>query len=140
MSGSDDFFGIQSLYSRYCFALDGNDPPAFVDCFARDGIFQVAEREFRGVEQLSMLASPGGQRPRHQYANLWVKRIDGSRAQSTAYFHLLELADGACASYGRYDDDLVRDAAGVWRFQHRRITFLWQSEAYRARTTAIKKK
>lgn len=135
-----DFFGIQSLYSRYCFGIDGNDAALFVDCFAADGIFQVAEREFRGAEQLAMIANAGGDRPRHHYANLWVKRIHGGEAHATAYFFLFDLKDGACAGFGHYDDDLVRGSDGIWRFQHRRITFQFQSESYKARTNAIKKR
>lgn len=134
-----DGFKIQSLYSKYCFALDGNNPALLLECFAPDGIFQVSERKFQGVEQLSMVASSGDKRPRHHYANLWVKSIAGDRAQASAYFFLVNIPDGAICGYGHYDDDMVRGADGEWRFQHRNITFLWQSEDYKARTTAIKK-
>jgi hypothetical protein len=136
----NDNFEIQSLYSKYCFALDGNNPELLIECFAPDGIFQVSERHFQGVEQLSMVARSGDNRPRHHYANLWIKSIQGERAQASAYFFLVNLADGAICGYGHYDDDMVRGADGLWRFQHRRVTFLWQSEAYKARTTSITKK
>lgn len=136
---ASDSFQIQSLYSKYCFALDGNNPQMLIECFAPDGIFQVAERQFKGEDQLTMVAQSGDNRPRHHYANLWVKRVEGDTAQASAYFFLVNLADGAICGYGHYDDDMVRGADGGWRFQHRRITFLWQSEAYKARTAAIKK-
>jgi SnoaL-like domain len=134
-----DFFKIQSLYSKYCFALDGNDPQLLVECFAPDGIFQVSERQFTGADQLAAVAKAGENRPRHNYTNLWVKSIDGDKAVASAYFFLINVADGATCGYGIYDDDMTRDEHGVWRFQHRRVNFLWQSEAYKARTTAIKK-
>ena len=138
-SGSD-FFEIQTLYSRYCFAFDQNDGDSFVDCFARGGVFQVGETCFQDPEQLRAMAQHKGDRPRHHYANLWVKSIDGQVAHATAYFFLIALADGALAGYGNYEDELVRDAADVWRFQHRRVIFQWQSEAYKARAAAVMKK
>ena len=135
---SADNFAIQNLYSRYCFGLDQNNPDLFRDCFTDNGIFQVAERSFQGTEALRAIALAGASR--HNYTNLWVKNIDGAKAQSAAYFFLLKLDDGTCSAYGHYEDDLARDAKRVWRFQHRRVIFLWQSEAYKARTAAIIKK
>jgi hypothetical protein len=139
-NSTNDFSAIQNLYSKYCFGLDGNNPELLMECFTPNGIFQVAEREFQGPEQLSAIARNGANRPRHHYSNLWVKSIEGARAQASAYFFLLDLSDGSCAGYGYYDDDMVCDANRVWRFQHRRVVFLWQSETYKARTNAITKK
>ena len=133
-----DFFAIQNLYSRYCFGIDRNDPDLFRDCFTEDGIFQVGERSFQGTDQLRAIALAGASR--HNYSNLWVKNIAGSQAQAAAYFFLLKLDDGTCSAFGHYEDELGRDAKRVWRFQHRRVIFLWQSEAYKARTAAITKK
>lgn len=137
---ANDAASIQSLYSKYCFALDGNNPELLLSCFAPGGIFQVGERQFQGEEQLSMVARSGEGRPRHHYTNLWVKQVEGNSAKASAYFFLLDLPDGSCAGYGHYDDDMVCDANREWRFQHRRIDFHWQSEKYKARTAAITKK
>ena len=139
-NSGNDFFAIQTLYSKYCYSLDQNNPELLIDCFAENGVFQVAERLFQGAEQFRAIALYVGDRPRHHYANLWVKSIAGDLAQAAAYFFLIDLATGACAGYGNYDDELVRDSNRVWRFRHRRVTFLWQSEAYKARTAAIPKK
>jgi hypothetical protein len=134
-----DFFAIQTLYSRYCFAFDQNDGDAFVDCFAPGGMFQVGEACFQESAQLRAMAQHKGERPRHHYANLWVKSIVGPVAHATAYFFLIARADGAMAGYGNYEDELLCDAAGVWRFQHRRVIFQWQSDAYKARAAAVMK-
>ena len=134
---ASDFFAIQNLYSRYCFGLDSNDPELFRDCFTEDGIFQVGDRPFQGTAELRPIALNGVGRPRHNYTNLWVKSVTGAKAQTAAYFFLIEVADGTCAGYGHYEDDLVCDAKRVWRFQHRRVIFLWQSEAYKARVAGI---
>lgn len=136
---ANDFMAITSLYSRYCFGLDQNNPDLFRDCFVEDGIFQVAERSFQGAEALRAIALNGAARPRHHYSNLWVKSIVGAKAQAAAYFFLIDTGDASCAGYGHYEDDLACDASRVWRFQHRRVIFLWQSESYKQRTAAITK-
>jgi hypothetical protein len=134
-----EFAGIQTLYSRYCFSLDGGDRVAFGDCFALDGIFQLEERQFRGRERISQIAGqPRGTRPPHFHSNLWVKRVAGREAEASAYFLVLDPTAGAPAGFGHYNDDLVREADGRWRFKHRRITFVWQSPSYKARADALK--
>lgn len=131
--------GIQTLYSRYCFGLDGHDPDLLADCFEADGVFAVGDREFAGREAIRAIASKEGPRPRHHYLNLWVKSVDGDDAVSTAYFFVVDLESGATAGYGHYDDKVRRGADDTWRFKHRQIDFHWQSEAYRTHTAATTK-
>ena len=131
--------GIQTLYSRYCFGLDGHDPDLLADCFEADGVFAVGDREFAGHEPIRAIASKEGPRPRHHYLNLWVKSVDGDDAVSTAYFFVVDLESGATAGYGHYDDKVRRGADGTWRFKRRQIDFHWQSEAYRTHTAATTK-
>ena len=128
--------GIQTLYSKYCHGLDGNDPDLLADCFEPDGVFAVGDREFVGHEPIRAIAS-SGRRPRHHYLNLWVKRVDGGDAVSTAYFLVVDLDSGETAGYGHYDDRVRRGADGAWRFVRRQIHFHWQSEAYRTHTAAV---
>ena len=135
----DDPSTIQALYSKYCFALDGNNPDLLLECFAPGAIFQVGDRQFQGEEQLATIARSGDGRPRHHYSNLWVKNVEGDKAVASAYFFLLDLPDGSCAGYGEYDDDMVCDPNRVWRFQHRRVKFMWQSDKYKARTNSVTK-
>ena len=131
--------GIQTLYSRYCFGLNGHDPDLLADCFEADGVFAVGDREFAGREAIRAIASKEGPRPRHHYLNLWVKSVDGDDAVSTAYFFVVDLESGATAGYGHYDDKVRRGADDTWRFKHRQIDFHWQSEAYRTHTAATTK-
>ena len=131
--------GIQQLYSRYCNGIDGNNPDLLADCFEPDGVFAVGDREFVGHAPIRAIAEKGGGRPRHHYLNLWVKDIDGDDAVSTAYFLVIELADGTNAGYGHYDDQVRRGADGVWRFVRRQVNFHWQSAAYQARTAQVTK-
>ena len=135
-----EFAGIQSLYSKYCFALDAGDGATFGECFAEDGIFQLEERQFHGRERIAQIAaSSRGTRPPHYYANLWVKRVEGGKAEAAAYFVVFDPTAGAVAGSGHYNDDLVRGTDGQWRFAHRRITYVWQSPSYKARADALKK-
>lgn len=129
--------GIQTLYSRYCFGIDGNDPDLLADCFEPDGVFAVGEREFAGHDAIRAIASRGGGRPRHHYLNLWVKEVDGDEGASTSYFLVVDLASGATAGYGHYDDQVRRGDDGVWRFVRRQVNFHWQSEEYRSHTAAV---
>jgi hypothetical protein len=133
------FASIQSLYSKYCFSLDGGDGAVFGDCFTPDGIFQIEERQFHGRERIAQIAgSPRGIRPPHFHANLWVKRVEGTLAEAAAYFLVLDPGTGSVAGFGHYEDDLVRDEDDLWRFKHRRITFVWQTPSYKARADALK--
>lgn len=129
--------GIQQLYSRYCNGIDGNNPDLLADCFEPDGVFAVGDREFAGHAPIRAIAEKGGGRPRHHYLNLWVKEVNGNDAVSTAYFLVVELADGTTAGYGHYDDQVRRGADGVWRFVRRQVNFHWQSEAYQSRTAQV---
>lgn len=134
-----EFPGIQTLYSKYCFALDGGDGPVFGDCFTADGVFQLEERQFHGRATIQQIAGkPRGTRPPHVHSNLWVKKVEGSEAQASAYFLVLDPANGTVAGIGHYHDDLVRESDGLWRFKHRRITYTWQSPSYKARADALK--
>ncbi|MFN3256508.1 MAG: nuclear transport factor 2 family protein [Ilumatobacter sp.] len=129
--------GIQTLYSKYCYGIDGNDPDLLAECFDADGVFAVGEREFAGHEAIRAIASRGGGRPRHHYLNLWVKEVDGNTAVSTAYFLVVDLESGQTAGYGHYDDQVRLHDDGAWRFERRQVNFHWQSEAYRSHTAAV---
>lgn len=129
--------GIQQLYSRYCHAFDSKDPELFSSCFVDDGVMAVGEREFVGHESLRQLAEFGGDRPRHISVNPLVRTVSGDEATASAYFLTVDLTTGQNSGIGHYDDELVRDSEGDWRFVRRDIHFHWQSDAYRARAARI---
>lgn len=129
--------GIQQLYARYCFGFDGRDEDLFLSCFVEDGVFAVGEREFVGHEALRPIVALPGDRPRHHTLNHWVNEVNGDSAISSAYFLTVDLATGENSGYGHYDDEVVCDDHGDWRFVRRQVYFHWQSEAYKARTATI---
>jgi uncharacterized protein (TIGR02246 family) len=140
MSALDDVVdrvAILDLYSRYCFAIDASDAAAFGSCFLPDGVFDVVDRgRFAGREAIeNMISSSAEGRPRHMYMNPWIKQIDGDSATATAYFLVLNPANGENMGYGHYEDDLVRDTDGAWRWRTRQVVFEWTSAAYAGRGT-----
>ena len=126
---------IQDRYSSYCYALDGSDADAFTECFTKDGVFDVVGRStFEGHDAMrGLIAGTSEGRPRHMYLNFLVKTIYGDRADSTAYFLLVDKATGENTAYGHYVDELVRESDGAWRFSRRTVNFEWTSPTYGAR-------
>ena len=138
---------VQNLYARYAHALDEGAAERFMDCFTADaamwpntGPFQPDRGRFTREALGGFVAGTGQGRPRHIILNVHAQVDDGdARARVKALFLLLDLASGENRALGQYDDIAVRDADGVWRYAEKRVSFLWQSEAYRARAEAIPK-
>lgn len=126
---------IHDRYAKYCFALDSSNADAFTECFTVDGMFNVVGRaEFAGHEAMRGLISKTSEgRPRHHFLNFHVKEVNDDTAQSTAYFLLLDPSNGETNAYGHYEDTLVREDDGQWRFSDRQVHFQWTSDSYGAR-------
>lgn len=126
---------IHERYSKYCFALDGSNADAFVECFTTDGVFNVVGRaEFVGHDAMrGLIAASAEGRPRHHFLNFYVKNVDGNSADSTAYFLLFDQTTGETNAYGHYIDHLVLEDDGQWRFKDRQVHFEWTSQAYASR-------
>jgi uncharacterized protein (TIGR02246 family) len=138
---------IRNLYSRYAHALDGGDAAAFVDCFAEDagfwpntGPFQPDKGRFAGRDAIGgFVVSTGDRRPRHLILNLLIE-VDpdtATTATATALFLLMDTASGELRALGQYHDDLSDGTDGRWRLVEKRVSFLWQADAYRARADAM---
>lgn len=125
---------IDTLYS-YCEAADGENPDAFLDCFAEDGVF--THRPFgaseptlicRGRPQLErwfrdrLPAVPPGTM-NHTTIQPRVT-VDGDQAEATSRFVSIRARDGelVLASTGSYRDRLIRCPDGRWRFAERHST------------------
>jgi len=138
---------VQNLYARYAHALDEGDVAGFLDCFTADagmwpnaGPFQPDRGRFDREALAGFVAKTGRNRPRHLMLNVAAEVAeDDAGAAAKALFQLFDPASGEVRALGRYDDKVVRDADGVWRFAEKRVTFLWQSAAYRARAEAMPK-
>ncbi|MGW1545879.1 nuclear transport factor 2 family protein [Streptomyces sp. NPDC002346] len=145
-----DRLAIHELYARYAQAADLADGSAYADCFTEDGWTDISSfghtsESFRargldvldeagkvcGRARLRAIATkaPGAPLYHHLTVNTLVTSYDGDRATGSAYFVVLS-PDGRVHQFGRYEDVIVRDTDGQWRFAERR-----DLAAYNAGTT-----
>lgn len=126
----EDREAIGELFVRYKAALDGKDFVAYADLFTEDGEFLAGTTRVRGRSEIrslvegmvgSLLGQERGQ-DFHVVANVTID-LDGDRAtaRSTWLYVVRDEADQPrLAKLGHYEDDVVRDGDGQWRFQRRR--------------------
>jgi hypothetical protein len=113
----------------YCHAMDYGHPEIWADCFTEDGMYAAnmadgTHREIVGRAALAAYAGahqgPPVKYPKHMY---WAPVIDfdGDHARATAMFAVVnDTASGpAIEVFGVYDDELIRDTDGEWRFTKR---------------------
>jgi ketosteroid isomerase-like protein len=133
-----DHAGIFELYGRYPFEIDGNNEEGLADCFTEDGVFLISgQGRFEGREEIKgLVAATAEGRPRHLTLNLWIREVEDGRAQTQAYFMLVDLKTGENVAYGHYEDRPVLCEDGRWRWQERRVQFEWTSEGYGAQDRA----
>ena len=126
---------IRNLYARYCFSLDGNDLDALAGCFSPDGVFDLGDRgAFEGRDSIrALIGRTTSGRPRHHGLNIEVLDATGTRGEGRAYFLLVDTETGDTVSYGHYHDTMSPGDDGVWRFDRRLVTFLWQADEYTSR-------
>lgn len=134
-----DRLAIYELYARYAQAADLEDGKAYAACFTEDGWTDISsfghtaesfrergldcldeEGKVRGRDGLTKIAgkAPGMPIFRHLTVNALVTSYAGERATGTAYFVVLS-PRGGIHQYGRYEDVIVRDTDGEWRFSER---------------------
>jgi ketosteroid isomerase-like protein len=124
--------GIQELYARYPFEIDGNNADELADCFTEDGVFHISgQGAFQGPDAIKEVVNTSvNGRPRHLTLNLWIREVTGDEARSQAYFMLVDTSTGQNVAYGHYSDQPVRCPDGRWRFKHRGVQFEWTTKEY----------
>jgi uncharacterized protein (TIGR02246 family) len=114
---------IRDLVARYCHAIGGRDDLAWADTWAEDAEWLVLGAHVRGraaiLEHYRKLVAPV--RWVVQFAHDGIVEVSGDRARGRWQIHeLLQWANGTAGrNVGRYRDDYVRCADGVWRFAQR---------------------
>ena len=140
-----DHLAILNRYAAYTYAVDCADEEAYLDCFTQDAIVDLASfkvawaragdalRQFadekglvRGAENLRK--SVGVVNFHHITANVFVRSIEGNRAQGSAYFVVFSPDEGKVEHYGRYEDELIKCSDGVWRFKTRQDVALYERD------------
>jgi SnoaL-like domain len=124
---------IENVLHRYAFAYDYNDMTDLADTFAEKAVLtmRIAGGDlvgpFEGRDAVMAVLARGASnrtRPvRHVTTNMVVRSQDGERTEASSYVTLCAVLDGQVKvlSTGRYDDELVREADGAWRFSRRHI-------------------
>ena len=123
------------LIARFAERNDARDADALAAMFVDDGIFvrpTAPDAPVKGREAIreQFRARPANKLTRHVVANIIVTVTSATEAaaQSTILLFTATLAEGAKLPVkadarqlvGAYDDILVRDADGVWKFKERR--------------------
>jgi hypothetical protein len=124
---------IENVLNRYSLAYDDNDMAEMADTFAEKAVLtmRIAGGDligpFEGKEAVmklmtDSLASQTDQR-RHVTTNMAVRSQDADSASVSSYLTLLSVENGKATllSTARYDDELVREEDGAWRFTKRHI-------------------
>jgi hypothetical protein len=125
----EDIQAIGQLRARYCQALDDGRWEDLADTFTEDGAF-VGLSTARGREEMldffPFLNATTVTSWWHFSSNETVD-LDGDRATGTTW--LLQpcvVEDESQIAAGRYEDTMVRTAAG-WRFSERKVSFFFWS-------------
>lgn len=124
---------IENVLNRYSIAYDDNDMAEMADTFADKAVMtlRIAGGDligpFEGKDAVmklmtDSLASQTDQR-RHVTTNMVVRSEDESTAAVTSYLTLISIENGTATllSTAKYEDELVRESDGAWRFAKRHI-------------------
>lgn len=127
-SALEDKLAIEELISRYNQSLDLGDYATWVACWTEDAVLDGIGQLLHGKAQIQAFADAYEDSTRSKLVGLKhftvnvLSRIDGDRAQSSAYLQLVKTTDKGVKIIftGRYEDELRRED-GQWRFSRRRL-------------------
>ena len=106
------------------------------DCFTADAVVEVVgQSRLEGREAIARTQETPSTN-RHFVLNVWVIDGDDATAHVRTYFVITD-ATAAPIGHGRYDDELVREDDGAWRFRRRAIEYVWQSDGYAAHVDRV---
>ncbi len=124
---------IENVLNRYSIAYDQNDMTEMADTFAEGATLtmRIAGGDligpFEGKEAVmklmtDSLASQTDQR-RHVTTNVAIRKETEDAATVTSYLTLISVEGGKATllSTAKYEDELVREGDGGWRFTKRHI-------------------
>lgn len=124
---------IENVLNRYSIAYDDNDMVEMADTFAEKAVMtlRIAGGDligpFEGKDAVmklmtDSLASQTDQR-RHVTTNFVLRSEDGSTAVVNSYLTLISVENDKATllSTAKYEDELVKESDGAWRFTKRHI-------------------
>jgi hypothetical protein len=119
----DDIEAIKQLTARYNLTFDEDDVEGWLDCWTQDGFFERsnAGRSYTGHEELHELATEFPVSGRHVTSE-YVISVDGDEGRQVCYLLYLDREKNfEINMFGVYDDAVVRQDDGRWRFKSRRL-------------------
>ncbi|WP_029429762.1 nuclear transport factor 2 family protein [Blastococcus sp. URHD0036] len=124
---------LENVLNRYSIAYDQNDMTEMADTFADSAVLTMRIGggdligPFEGKEAVmklmtDSLASQSDQR-RHVTTNMAVRKETDDAATVDSYLTLISIENGKATllSTALYQDELVKEADGAWRFTKRHI-------------------
>jgi 3-phenylpropionate/cinnamic acid dioxygenase small subunit len=115
---------IAEMLGRYGRLIDARDWAALAGVFTEDAEFEITPLDrgpLRGLAEIRDHMANAARHPAaHHVTNVHVERLDDDCAHVACMLVAVQ-ADGSVAS-GRYEDEIVRTAAGL---RVRRRTFSW---------------
>ena len=122
---------LDTLY-RYGHSIDYGLEDEWLDCFTADGVFEVRgqttdipRRSYQGRDELARFVSQHTRAPDQWHKHLLIEpriTVDGASAKVCSYFARLDSTNTGrpfVHAFGRYRDELIREADGCWRFTER---------------------
>ncbi|MET0460434.1 MAG: nuclear transport factor 2 family protein [Ilumatobacteraceae bacterium] len=128
-----DRLEIGELPARYADALDRLEPECLRSVFTDDAVWEMVDRmRLVGIDEImEFMGRPDVHPGAHLMTNIYIGSVDET-ADGGPVVHLCSRGvfpvgpsdpkHPTAVFYGRYDDDVVRAAAG-WRIRHRRYQF-----------------
>jgi uncharacterized protein (TIGR02246 family) len=116
----DDRAAIRDLLATYALTLDADDIDGCLELFADDGEFQVYGKTLsRDRIRKMFIRAPRGM---HLTGATQIN-VDGPTATARSQVLFVDSSTHQMRP-ALYDDELVIDAAGQWRFRSRRCQFI----------------
>ena len=129
---------IHAVLSKSVYESDEWNVEGVVECFAQNGVMQMALSTLTGREEIAagmgaMHKNAKSTIKRHHLTTSHVSFLAPDQAAATSYF--LTFYSEGLDSAGHYKDLLVLEPDG-WRIAHRKIIFDWISENSSIATSA----
>lgn len=132
---ADDRLDIIELPARYADALDRLQPERLREVFTTDAVWEVVGGNVRLVgldEIMAFMGRPDVHPGAHLMTNIYIDGVAPDPVHGGPVVHLCSRGvfpvgpsdprQPTSVFYGRYDDDVVRTAAG-WRIRHRQYRY-----------------
>ena len=124
---------ISSTINRYAYAVDEKDREMLLDTFTPDAVLIAEVAHGKAIPKLEsatqiadfILKGRETQQDirRHFVTNFWIEKIEGNHAIVHSYHLIVVSKDGISETRatGKYLDEMVRDADGVWRSRMKKV-------------------